>query len=54
MNKMELSKKELITVVEALEFLLDHMTDDGDEEKAIDRGFYEEVKLIRKMRNNGI
>ena len=51
---MELNKKELITVVEAVEFLLAHMTDDGSEEKAIDRGFIDEVSLIRKIRKYGI
>jgi regulator of PEP synthase PpsR (kinase-PPPase family) len=48
---MVITKREAIATIEAIEFMLAHMTDDGSEEKAIDRGFHEEVKLIRKLRN---
>ena len=51
---MKLNKREINTAVAAIQFLLDSMTDDGSDEKAIDLGFIEEVNLLKKMRKDGI
>ena len=51
---MELTKKEIASACEAIDFLLASMTDDGSYEKAIERGFGVEVELLKKLRNYGI
>ena len=45
---MELNKKEKILVIEALQFLLDHMTDDGKNQRMV-LDYQDEIELIKKL-----
>jgi NMD protein affecting ribosome stability and mRNA decay len=48
---MELSKREISAVAEAIDFYLASMTSDGDMESAIAEGFGAEVALMRRISN---
>jgi hypothetical protein len=48
---VKMHKYDIFVALNALEFYLDSMTDDGGYSKAMEMGYELEVKLINKLRN---